>query len=174
MRRILTALVASLALLCAVSATASAGVKMKYSRTYHAVKAQCGKKVAGINIRRHGLPPDGRPAQHRHLRAATKRLERKYAACRPWNYGHASWYGPGLYGNSFACGGRLNTGSRGVAHKTLPCGTRIELTYGGHRVLTQVVDRGPYVAGRMFDLTPGTKADLGFGSTGVVGYRFPR
>ena len=36
---------------------------------------------------------------------------------------HASWYGPGLYGNALGCGGRLG-GTLGVAHKTLPCGTR--------------------------------------------------
>src|SRR4051812_3209956 len=37
----------------------------------------------------------------------------------------ASWYGPGLYGGRLACGGRLSAGTLGVAHKTLPCGTKV-------------------------------------------------
>jgi rare lipoprotein A len=80
----------------------------------------------------------------------------------------ASWYGPGLYGQHLACGGTLDTGVVGVANKTMPCGSRVQLHYGGHTVVARVVDRGPYVAGREFDLTPATKAKLGFGSTGTV------
>jgi peptidoglycan lytic transglycosylase len=80
----------------------------------------------------------------------------------------ASWYGPGLYGNALGCGGRLGTGTLGVAHKTLPCGTKVTLRYGGRSVTVPVVDRGPYVGGREFDLTGATKQRLGFGSTGTV------
>ena len=43
----------------------------------------------------------------------------------------ASYYGPGLYGNGVACGGTLMPGTLGVAHKTLPCGTRVRLRYHG-------------------------------------------
>jgi rare lipoprotein A len=80
----------------------------------------------------------------------------------------ASWYGPGLYGNKLGCGGRLSPGTVGVAHKSMPCGTRLTLRYRGRSVRTRVIDRGPYVGGREFDLTAATKARLGFGSTGVV------
>ncbi|HEU4976084.1 MAG TPA: septal ring lytic transglycosylase RlpA family protein [Baekduia sp.] len=80
----------------------------------------------------------------------------------------ASWYGPGFYGHAMACGGTLTAGTLGVAHKTLPCGTMVTLRYGNRSVRVPVVDRGPYVAGRDFDLTAATKARLGFGSTGVV------
>ena len=55
-----------------------------------------------------------------------------------------------------------------MANKTLPCGTMLTLRYHGHSVRVPVVDRGPYVAGREFDLTPATKARLGFGDTGEV------
>ena len=74
----------------------------------------------------------------------------------------ASWYGPGLYGGSLACGGRLAPGTLGVAHKTLPCGSRISLRLGGRSVRVAVVDRGPYVGAREFDLTAATRARLGF------------
>ncbi len=80
----------------------------------------------------------------------------------------ASWYGPGLYGNPLACGGRLSPGTIGVAHKTLPCGTKLTLRYRGRSVTTRVIDRGPYVGAREFDLTAATKQRLGFGSTGMV------
>lgn len=81
---------------------------------------------------------------------------------------HASYYGPGLYGNGMACGGTLYPDTRGVAHKTLPCGTRVTLRYGHRTVVAKVVDRGPYVAGREFDLTEATRDDLGFGGVGTV------
>ncbi len=80
----------------------------------------------------------------------------------------ASWYGPGLYGNPLGCGGRLTGATIGVAHKTLPCGTALTLRYRGRTVRARVVDRGPFVGGREFDLTAATKARLGFGSTGWI------
>jgi rare lipoprotein A len=80
----------------------------------------------------------------------------------------ASWYGPGLYGNKLACGGRLTPGTVGVAHKTLPCGTKITLHNKGRTLNVKVIDRGPYVGGRYYDLTAATKQKLGFGSTGTV------
>jgi rare lipoprotein A (peptidoglycan hydrolase) len=80
----------------------------------------------------------------------------------------ASWYGPGLYGNKLACGGTLTPGTVGVANKTLPCGTKVTLRYHGHVATVPVVDRGPYAAGRVYDLTEATKHRLHFGSTGTV------
>jgi rare lipoprotein A len=80
----------------------------------------------------------------------------------------ASWYGPGFYGNRTACGGTLGYSTLGVAHKTMPCGTRLTLRYHGREVSARVIDRGPYASGREFDLTGATKARLGFGSTGTV------
>jgi rare lipoprotein A len=80
----------------------------------------------------------------------------------------ASYYGPGLYGNGVACGGTLLPGTLGVAHKTLPCGTMVKLRYHGHSVTVPVIDRGPYVAGRDYDLTEATKERLHFPGLGVV------
>lgn len=80
----------------------------------------------------------------------------------------ASWYGPGLYGNPMACGGTLTASTIGVAHKTLPCGTKLRLRYGGRTVTARVVDRGPYSGAREFDLTSATKQALGFPDLGTV------
>jgi rare lipoprotein A len=79
----------------------------------------------------------------------------------------ASWYGPGLYGNGVACGGTLQPSTLGVANRTLPCGTKVTLRYRGRQVTVPVIDRGPYVAGRDYDLTAATRARLHF--TGGVG-----
>jgi len=80
----------------------------------------------------------------------------------------ASWYGPGLYGNRMACGGVLTPGTLGVAHKSMPCGTKLTLRYGGRSVTVRVVDRGPFAGNREFDLTSATKQRLGFPDVGTV------
>ncbi len=92
-------------------------------------------------------------------------VERRITAYRP---AAASYYGPGLYGGALACGGTLQPGTLGVANKTLPCGAKVKLLYRGRSVTVPVVDRGPYVAGRDFDLTAATKARLGFPDVGVL------
>lgn len=80
----------------------------------------------------------------------------------------ASYYGPGLYGNGVACGGTLEPGTMGVAHKTLPCGTKVTLRYHGRSVTVPVIDRGPYVAGRDYDLTEAVRNRLGFPGVDTV------
>jgi rare lipoprotein A (peptidoglycan hydrolase) len=56
----------------------------------------------------------------------------------------------------------------GVANKTLPCGTKVTFRYRGRMATARVIDRGPYAAGREWDLTAALKAKLRFGSTGTV------
>jgi rare lipoprotein A len=77
----------------------------------------------------------------------------------------ATWYGPGLYGNRMACGGRLTHRTLGVAHRRLPCGTRVALRYRGHIIVVPVVDRGPYSRGVDYDLTAATARKLGMTQT---------
>ncbi len=86
----------------------------------------------------------------------------------PFRPAEASWYGGG---GSMACGGTLTSSTLGVANKTLPCGTWIVLRYHEHTLQVQVIDRGPFVAGREFDLTEATKHALGFGDLGEVWWR---
>lgn len=93
---------------------------------------------------------------------ATKRTVTVY---RP---AHASWYGPGFYGNRTACGQTLTPGTLGVAHKTLPCGTKLRMKNGKRRATVRVIDRGPFIPGREFDLTYATKQRLGFGDVGTI------
>jgi rare lipoprotein A (peptidoglycan hydrolase) len=91
-------------------------------------------------------------------------------AFSPFRYGHASWYGPGLWGNKTACGQTLRPQTMGVAHKTLRCGTTVKFVYHGRVVVTQVIDRGPYVQGRAWDFTKAVSDALGFEGVGRVRY----
>jgi rare lipoprotein A len=89
----------------------------------------------------------------------------------PARWAGASWYGPGLWGNSTACGAVLRPTTIGVAHKTLPCGTMVRFVYEGHTVVAPVIDRGPYVKGRSFDLTAAAAEALDFEGVGRVRYQ---
>jgi hypothetical protein len=72
------------------------------------------------------------------------------------------------YGLGLACGGVLGRDQLGVAHKTAPCGTPITFTYAGRSLTVPVIDRGPYIAGREWDLTGATAAALGFPGLGRI------
>ncbi len=88
----------------------------------------------------------------------------------PMRSAGATWYGPGLYGNSTACGQTLRPATIGVAHKTLPCGTAVKFVYEGHSLITRVIDRGPYSPGNAFDLTNGARLALDFEGVDRVRY----
>jgi len=97
--------------------------------------------------------------------AQARSSHRRLGSINVFRLAGASWYGGG---GTMACGGWLTSSTLGVANKTLPCGTLVTLRYDGHTVRVPVVDRGPYVAGREFDLTEATKRALGFEGTGEV------
>jgi rare lipoprotein A len=82
--------------------------------------------------------------------------------------GVASWYGPVRRGRTTtACGVTLDRTTVGVAHRTLPCGTPVALYYKGRTIVVPVIDRGPFVDGRTWDLTHATFTALG-GDDGLV------
>jgi rare lipoprotein A (peptidoglycan hydrolase) len=81
----------------------------------------------------------------------------------------ASWYGPGFYGRKTACGQRMTQRLLGVAHKRLPCGSEVAITYGGRSITVPVVDRGPFVRGRRWDLTAAAARALRFTFTDRIG-----
>ncbi len=83
-----------------------------------------------------------------------------------------SWYGPGFYGNGTACGQTLTKELVGVAHRSLPCGTRVQFRYNGKVVTAPVIDRGPYAAGRTWDLSKGLCTLLDHCFTGTIEWRF--
>jgi rare lipoprotein A len=97
--------------------------------------------------------------------AADLSARRSLGFLNVYRLAEASWYGGS---GGLACGGELTSATMGVANKTLPCGALVTLRYGDRTVQVRVIDRGPYVAGREFDLTEATKRALGFGDVGEV------
>jgi len=79
----------------------------------------------------------------------------------------ATWYGPGFWGRSTACGTVLTPATIGVAHKRLPCGTQVTFSYGGRSVTATVIDRGPFHRGYAWDMTKKTAKRVGFLSVGA-------
>jgi hypothetical protein len=81
----------------------------------------------------------------------------------------STWYGPGFYGNRTACGQRLTPSTLGVAHRTLPCGTKVALRVNGRSLVVPVIDRGPYADGVTYDLTRAAAERLGVMHTARIG-----
>ena len=116
-------------------------------------------------------PPQARPA------AAQPAAKAVSVDRTRWRLdGDVSWYGPGFYGKRTACGVAMTEGLIGVANRTLPCGTRIAFRNpaNGRVVTATVVDRGPYVSGRQWDLTGGLCKRLGHCYTGPLYWRYVR
>jgi rare lipoprotein A len=81
--------------------------------------------------------------------------------------GLASWYGPGLEGQLTASGEVFDPYGFTAAHRTLPLGTQLMVSYAGRSVQVTVNDRGPYSGGRDLDLSQGAAEYLGLTSAGV-------
>ncbi|CAG2120655.1 unnamed protein product [Medioppia subpectinata] len=82
--------------------------------------------------------------------------------------GKCSWYGQEAEGAVTACGQIFHMKEMTAAHKTLPCGTRVKVNANGRSVVVTVTDRGPFVPGRILDLSKGAAEKLGFIDAGVV------
>ena len=82
---------------------------------------------------------------------------------KPVQSGAASWYGPGFHGKRTANGERFNTNDLTAAHKTLPFGTKVQVTNErtGKSVVVRINDRGPYAHGRVIDLSKAAAQAVG-------------
>ena len=81
----------------------------------------------------------------------------------------ATWYGPGFYGHTTACGIELTPDLVGVAHRSLPCGTNVAVRYGSRTLVVPVVDRGPFGSKARWDLTEAAAQQLGLTQTDRIG-----
>ncbi|MBS1864059.1 MAG: hypothetical protein JSS68_20385 [Actinobacteria bacterium] len=89
----------------------------------------------------------------------------------PYRYAGASWYGGiSMWGRSTACGQVLRPSTIGVANKTLPCGTPVKFIWRGRSIVAPVIDRGPYIKGRAWDLTSAAAEALKFEGIGRIRY----
>ena len=89
----------------------------------------------------------------------------------PFRIAGASWYGgKTMWGRHTACGQVLRPTTIGVANKTLPCGTPVKFVWHGHSIVAPVIDRGPYIRGRAWDLTSAAAEALEFEGIGRIRY----
>lgn len=84
--------------------------------------------------------------------------------------GIASWYGPGFHGHRTASGERFNQNAISCAHKRLRLGSVVRVTdlRSGRSITCRINDRGPYVRGRVIDLSKGAARALGMGGLAKV------
>jgi rare lipoprotein A len=80
--------------------------------------------------------------------------------------GMASFYG-NESGSRTASGQRFNQNAMTAAHRSLPFGTRLRVTHGGRSVIVTINDRGPFIRGRVLDLSTGAARAIGLTSAGV-------
>ena len=80
--------------------------------------------------------------------------------------GMASFYG-NESGSKTASGARFNQNAMTAAHRSLPFGTKLKVTHGGRSVVVTVNDRGPFIRGRVLDLSTGAARAVGLTSRGV-------
>ena len=87
--------------------------------------------------------------------------------------GLASWYGPNFHGKRTSCGEPYDMWANTAAHKTLPLGTYVKVTNleNGRSTILRINDRGPFVAGRIIDLSARGAQDLGCHSKGLARVR---
>lgn len=87
--------------------------------------------------------------------------------------GWASWYGPGFHGRRSASGERYNQNALTAAHRSLPFGTKVRVTNtrNGRSVVVKINDRGPYIRGRIIDLSAAAARIVGVMQSGVAPVR---
>ena len=78
----------------------------------------------------------------------------------------ASFYG-NESGSKTASGQRFNQNAMTAAHRSLPFGTKLKVTHGGRSVVVTINDRGPFIKGRVLDLSTGAARAVGLTSRGV-------
>lgn len=89
---------------------------------------------------------------------------------KSYQSGVASWYGGYFHGRTTANGEKYNQWAMTAAHKTLPFGTRVKVTNtrNGDSVIVRINDRGPFIAGRIIDLSKAAANDIGMSGVAPV------
>lgn len=145
----------------ATVATAVVGADGRYDATW--TPAHSGR----TSVR--AVPASGTATTATRVAAASTAGAGAGRALTLYKRARVTWYGPGFYGRRTACGKRMSRKLLGVANKTLPCGTLVELYHDGNVVTVPVVDRGPFRKGTSYDLTSATADALGVTATTTIG-----
>lgn len=115
--------------------------------------------------------PELEPKLRTHKRLSVGKTVRYIA--RQNSRGQASWYGPGFHGRQTANGEQFNQNALTAAHPSLPFGTKVKVTNvnNGLSVVVRINDRGPFVRGRIIDLSAGAARIIDLVRSGVAPVR---
>jgi rare lipoprotein A len=149
-----TALAAIAATLLAGGTATEAAAKSGHHHRYHHVAARHHHHVAAATA------ADTGPGSWLNSNASIF-----HAAARMFS-GMASYYG-NESGRRTASGERFNQNAMTCAHRSLPFGTKLRVTHGGRSVVVTVNDRGPFIRGRVLDLSTGAARAIGLTGAGV-------
>jgi rare lipoprotein A len=119
-------------------------------------------KLAGLLLLLSALPD--------HAAAFTNNKSERSAGSVGVQTGKASWYGPGFHGRRTASGERFNKHAHTAAHRSLPFGTLVRVTSqrSGRSVIVRINDRGPFIRGRIIDLSKASALALGLNGLSSV------
>jgi rare lipoprotein A len=118
--------------------------------------------------------PQPAPVKSPHGRKApTAYALEKNVSARAGTLVVASWYGANHQGKTMANGHPFNMYANTAAHRTLPMGTKVNLTNpaNGHTATVEITDRGPFIRGRNLDVSYGVAKKLGMVDAGVAKLR---
>lgn len=134
---------------------------MRFPHRLAAAALFCGLTLLGACAPKHAGPPAGWP---------TPDAPARKKAGGPVSQGTASWYGPKYHGRTTANGERFDMEALTAAHRSLPFGTRIRVTNlrNGRELVLRVNDRGPYIDGRILDVSRRAARELGFLKAGLA------
>ncbi len=132
------------------------------------VKAKKAKKIAKVQ------DEDAAPVKTKKAKKIAKVAAKKNSGGdtggKAYQSGVASWYGGYFHGRTTANGEKYDMWAMTAAHKTLPFGTRVKVTNtnNGDSTIVRINDRGPFIAGRVIDLSKAAANDIGMGGLAKV------
>ena len=130
--------------------------------------------VTGVGIMRHRLLVASLPAVGLLALVGTGSADvARQADAAFRQVGLASWYGPGFHGRKTASGERFDQNDLTAAHRKLPLGSEVRVTNleNGRSITVEINDRGPYIDGRVIDLSKAAAGQLGILQDGVAEVR---
>jgi rare lipoprotein A len=131
-------------------------------------------KLPGAGAGKEGTaPPPAPPKPPQGKKVPIAYAMEKNVSARGGTLVTASWYGANHHGQTMANGQRFNMYADTAAHRTLPFGTRLDLTNpaNGRTATVEITDRGPFIQGRNLDVSYGVAKKLGMVDAGVVKLR---
>ncbi|HSQ97012.1 MAG TPA: septal ring lytic transglycosylase RlpA family protein [Croceibacterium sp.] len=150
----------------ALAAVAVLGLGGALAPTYAEDTAPAAAIAAATPIADPALPRFEPQAQDSSALAAPETDTDSHEAWEPVGSGMASWYGAELAGHRTASGERFNPSELTAAHRTLPLGSRVRVTYQGESVVVRINDRGPFSGHRVIDLSKAAAEKIGLRRAG--------